>query len=1318
MSIKISDLPLAAQVVGEEMIEVVQGGVSKQMPLDVANKSSELQQINQAITSVENTVGGLQESKVDSQTYLQDQQAIAQSFSSLQLVVNEKVSNEEHQNDVQELSQGIQDLEINKVSTTVYDQKMVELMNALEQLQEDLSNIPGTDPTIVPRLTSLEEYVQKTNRNPIANPDLADITDAVLVQTGNLLLNDNDPDNDTFTVSMVDYAGTARTLSTVFYTAYGSMVVLPNGNYTFTLSDAARALVPGQNVTETFSYKTVDSRNASSYITTLQILIRGTNNGPVVVTDNAAVQPGGTVSGNVLTNDSDPEGDPLSVVNFSIVGFGTHTVSNTPVVIPNIGELTVRANGTWTFLSYATYYGMVPLITYYVTDGTTTSPGNIVLSVSKPSSTYQETINWFLNYYTGNVAPVNIAPNPVTSRPTRTWVNSDVYPPWDYSLSMPDRSAADGTNLDFRVGPGKEYTEINQLPLNGLKPGDRVFIYHRAQPYKFVIPIHVRGDAFRWIEFIGVKGANGELPVLDGDGAVEDPNICIFNPTHNSNSMISIIQPLGVGAPNNYKPGYIHIHGFEIKNVNDTFRRTNYLGEEGSWYYFVQGIRILGGDHITISGCHLHNNGNGIFANSTPDLGERMWSRYIHILFNYFASNGKVGNSSVHNCYTEAFGTIHEFNYYDPLIEGAWGDILKDRSTGHVFRYNYFNANNAANCISIREPDATWNAVQNTAYNDAYGTRMYLESYIYGNIFNMHESTTIIGHGDGFQSAHNLIRYNGRLFFYSNRIYGHYDAAGGGFNNQGYEPFRINMLEFWNTNSGPTEPVMVNNLVHCEKKTVSGMQPIVGIFAYGGTASVRSSNNRGNSIVATAIYSDSAQRDDVQVLNHVSFKGTLEDQGWVVDTTTDFKFADFANDDFEMDPTSPFFTNQAVEPAEAVSRQLTFSGEPVYYPFNKRPAPQATTPSSISGSPVVNHVLTAHVGNFKPTPDTLGLAWLRDGNLIAEQDGYTYTTTEADVGHYISLRIIAENDQGQSIVETAALLIVSSNTPQNLTAPVVSGSLQVTHPMNCTPGTWDLAVDHYAFQWFMNDTIEVAGATTNTHSAGSGEVGNTFKCRVRAYNADGEYGEIFSNTVTAKAIGYDPEYNGKYNFSAVSGTGLKNLDSKWKANLLFGSYDPLDYLYCDGNGRLVGSYVATYNNGWAWYENGQGDNQKVQFSWVVADNNGYMLAGTVRRSSTQNGYALEMNEAGNYTLFRNDVSVQTGSVTALTIGERGTIRVEINGGVIDVYYESGNAVTYPTTLLFTYTDSSPLTGGFPGLGLNPGGAQTQGFDYWWDTPTP
>jgi gliding motility-associated-like protein len=77
----------------------------------------------------------------------------------------------------------------------------------------------------------------------------------------------------------------------------------------------------------------------------------------------------------------------LTVQDYTIAGIsGTQTVGST-VTIPLVGEITILANGSLTFVPVLNYNGTVPTITYTLTDGVFTDTADIVVTVTAVNDT-------------------------------------------------------------------------------------------------------------------------------------------------------------------------------------------------------------------------------------------------------------------------------------------------------------------------------------------------------------------------------------------------------------------------------------------------------------------------------------------------------------------------------------------------------------------------------------------------------------------------------------------------------------------------------------------------------------------------------------------------------------------------------------------------------------------------------------------------------------------------------------------------------------------------------------------------------------------
>ena len=216
---------------------------------------------------------------------------------------------------------------------------------------------------------------------PIANSDNKNVNEDN-VATGNVLTNDVDPENSglsvtNFTINGTPYMpGTTVTLNNV-----GKIIVNADGSYTFTPVPDYNGSVP------VISYTIKDAGGATS-TSTLTIVVNAVNDPPRAINDVNTTYVGTPVSGNVLTNDSDPEGNTLTVT----------TQTNTPT--SNGGTVTVNADGTYIYTPPAGFTGE-DTFTYQVCDNGTPSA----------CSTATVTIDVMPQPTSGNDAPVAVNDN-------------------------------------------------------------------------------------------------------------------------------------------------------------------------------------------------------------------------------------------------------------------------------------------------------------------------------------------------------------------------------------------------------------------------------------------------------------------------------------------------------------------------------------------------------------------------------------------------------------------------------------------------------------------------------------------------------------------------------------------------------------------------------------------------------------------------------------------------------------------------------------------------------------------------------------------
>ncbi|MEO5331950.1 MAG: VCBS domain-containing protein, partial [Magnetococcus sp. YQC-5] len=193
--------------------------------------------------------------------------------------------------------------------------------------------------------------------------------------TGNVLMNDTDVDATGATKTVIALrtgteasgTGTLGTVGSALIGAYGSLTLNSDGSYSYFIDESnarVQALrVTGQQITDSFTYTLRDAESLTD-TAELTISIDGRNDNPVGVNDTAtATERGGVANatagnnatGNVLTNDTDVdgEGETKSVISIRTglksAEAGTSGTVNA-ALIGTYGRLTMNADGTYTYV--------------------------------------------------------------------------------------------------------------------------------------------------------------------------------------------------------------------------------------------------------------------------------------------------------------------------------------------------------------------------------------------------------------------------------------------------------------------------------------------------------------------------------------------------------------------------------------------------------------------------------------------------------------------------------------------------------------------------------------------------------------------------------------------------------------------------------------------------------------------------------------------------------------------------------------------------------------------------------------------------------
>jgi len=146
--------------------------------------------------------------------------------------------------------------------------------------------------------------------------------------SGNVLANDYDPQGNTQTVNT----------TTVRFPAHGTVIINSNGTFKYTP-------VPNYNGSDYFVYEVCDNGTSTACDQgTVYLIIKPFNDSPLAKDDIGITFKNKATIGNLLTNDIDPEGDPLSI-------------KTTPVSPPSYGIVVINPDGTYTYTPNSDFIG-------------------------------------------------------------------------------------------------------------------------------------------------------------------------------------------------------------------------------------------------------------------------------------------------------------------------------------------------------------------------------------------------------------------------------------------------------------------------------------------------------------------------------------------------------------------------------------------------------------------------------------------------------------------------------------------------------------------------------------------------------------------------------------------------------------------------------------------------------------------------------------------------------------------------------------------------------------------------------------------------
>ncbi len=149
------------------------------------------------------------------------------------------------------------------------------------------------------------------------------------------------------------------------------------------------------------------------------------------------------------------------------------------------------------------------------------------------------------------------------------------------------------------------YPAIGDVPWELLDPGDSVYIHWRSDPYHEKWVIGRSGTELAPIVVSGVKGPNGELPIVSGENATTRSAL---NYTNESRGLIKIGSS---NIPADTLPTYIVLENLDLRSARPPFSFINDHGQQEPYSSNAASVYVEKGQNLTIRNCIIQDPAHG-----------------------------------------------------------------------------------------------------------------------------------------------------------------------------------------------------------------------------------------------------------------------------------------------------------------------------------------------------------------------------------------------------------------------------------------------------------------------------------------------------------------------------------------------------------------------------------------------------------------------------------------------------------------------------------------------------------------------------------
>lgn len=244
-----------------------------------------------------------------------------------------------------------------------------------------------------------------------------------------------------------------------------------------------------------------------------------------------------------------------------------------------------------------------------------------------------------------------------------------------------------------QIGAGTAFPTLGSFPWEALQPGDVAQIVGKDSPYYEFLPLTASGTPTAPITIEGIPGPNGEPVVLSGNGATirNVPGSYLWSTQMQIRGLVTVTR--NRSAPYGVIPSNIVIANLTIRNAHPKYSfppATGYFSAPMNFSTSAAGIYIERGQNIVIENCNISACADGLFVASDSELtttgAPAGLSQNITVSGCTIRGNGVVNSDRQHEVYVECNGITFDSCIVGPLVAGALGSCIKDRSAGSVIR--------------------------------------------------------------------------------------------------------------------------------------------------------------------------------------------------------------------------------------------------------------------------------------------------------------------------------------------------------------------------------------------------------------------------------------------------------------------------------------------------------------------------------------------------------------------------------------------------------------------------------------------------------